>query len=166
VDDILVRAKCVRCPWAMQQNKVSTISRIIFLLSFRFTYFSSRRVCPRVLNFAWAPISQNIRFLLKKNVGDTRFPPHYAILGWKKGEFQSYHIVLQFFTDSLFAKLLGFLGFWNIGHDFWGVGEIFKVTLQTCAPTKFRWCRWGAEQRLKCAQKLEQGPPSALVEFD
>ena len=42
-----------------------------------------------------------------------------------------------------------------------------KLTLptQTWAPTNFRWCQWGAEQRVKCARAWEQGPPSATVEI-
>ena len=45
----LVRAECVRCPWALLRNEVSTIFGIIFLLWA--TYFSHGRVCPRVMKF-------------------------------------------------------------------------------------------------------------------
>ena len=34
---------------------------------------------------------------------------------------------------------------------------------QTCAPKKYRQCRWGAERRVKRAQTPERGPPSALM---
>ena len=49
----LVRVECVRCPWALLRNEVSTIFGIIFLLFFLFwaTYFSPRRGCPRVMEF-------------------------------------------------------------------------------------------------------------------
>ena len=40
-----------------------------------------------------------------------------------------------------------------------------KVTRQTCAPEKLRWCRWGAEWKVKPAQTQERGPPSAPAEL-
>ena len=40
-----------------------------------------------------------------------------------------------------------------------------KLTLQICAPENFRWCRWGAEQRVEHVQTRERGPPSAPAEF-
>jgi hypothetical protein len=45
----LVRGKCMRCPWALQRNVVSTIFGIIFLFLFRVTYCSPRMGCPRIL---------------------------------------------------------------------------------------------------------------------
>ena len=46
---ILVRAECVRCPWALLRNEVSTIFGIIFLFSA--TYFSPIRGYCRVPKF-------------------------------------------------------------------------------------------------------------------
>ena len=43
----------------------------------------------------------------------------------------------------------------------YGLGEMF---VDTCAEN-FRLCRWGAEQRVECAQTRERGPPSAPAEI-
>ena len=42
---------------------------------------------------------------------------------------------------------------------------MFEVTLQTPAPKHFRWCLWGAEQRVKRAHTREQGPPLVPAEI-
>ena len=51
----LVRAKCVRCPWALQaehSNLCINSGFILFFLYFlRSDYFSPRRGCPRILKF-------------------------------------------------------------------------------------------------------------------
>ena len=39
------------------------------------------------------------------------------------------------------------------------------MTLQTCVPENFRYCRWGAERRVSRAQTRERGPPSELAEI-
>ena len=45
------------------------------------------------------------------------------------------------------------------------MGPICPPSSQTCVPKKFRWCRWGAERRVKRAQTWERGPPSAPAEI-
>ena len=46
-----------------------------------------------------------------------------------------------------------------------GWGRCLNVAFQICAPTNFRWCRWGAERRVERAQTREQGPPSVPAEI-
>ena len=36
---------------------------------------------------------------------------------------------------------------------------LYPPPSQTCAPKNFRWCRWGAEWRVKRVQTWERGPP-------
>ena len=47
---ILVRVKCLRCPWVLQTELSVHYSRH-FILSLSLGYFSPRRGCPRVLKF-------------------------------------------------------------------------------------------------------------------
>ena len=46
----------------------------------------------------------------------------------------------------------------------WGSKKIHPPS-KTRAPKNFRWCRWGAERRVKRAQTRERGPPSAPAEI-
>ena len=47
-----------------------------------------------------------------------------------------------------------------------GLGEMFEGNFaDTCAEKNHRWCRWGADLRVKRAQTRERGPPSAPGEI-
>ena len=47
----LVRAECVPGPWAAGINIVAIVLGVIFPLSFRGPYFSTRKKAPRVTKF-------------------------------------------------------------------------------------------------------------------
>jgi hypothetical protein len=57
IHNMLFRAKCVRCPWVLQQESSAHYYRI-FSLSCPRVFCSLRRVCPRVQQCA--PNSQKI----------------------------------------------------------------------------------------------------------
>ena len=64
-----------------------------------------------------------------------------------------------------------FLGLPHLGRFFRFILEkqngekMDQKMFQILLPKNFRWCRWGAEWRVKRAQTWEQGPPSAPAEI-
>ena len=141
--------------------------------------FSTRKNAVRVLRFCiWlAPIYKKKRLHPETNFWYPPLTPQYDIFGGELNISPSRCC----FRD---LKILGFHPKTNSGtppkggifksfprfRKLWiwllrGWGRCLKVTLLTCAPKQFCWCRWGEEQPHSACTDGERGPPLVPAEW-